>query len=140
MIVDGVLQRDRAARLMQFAAHGSTFTLGNAIDALVGATWRAPVPPIAKLAALQRVTQRALADRLLLTAADSEASPEVRAMAELKIAELRPSAVLWSKQLRRSEEDRAHWLSVAADFGQWIDKRELPNLTRALVAPPGDPF
>jgi len=140
MIVDGVLQRDRAARLVQFAAHGSTFTLGNAMDALVGATWRAPAPPGPKLAALQRVTQRAVADRLLLTAADSEASPEVRAMAELKMAELRPSAVTWSKQVTRSEEDRAHWLSIATDFGKWIDKRELPNLSRALIAPPGDPF
>jgi hypothetical protein len=61
-------------------------------------------------------------------------------MAELKITELRPSAALWAKQATRSEEDRAHWLSVAADFARWIDKRELPSLTRALTAPPGDPF
>jgi len=73
-------------------------------------------------------------------AADSDAAPEVRAMAELKLAELRPSAVMWSKSAVKSEEDRAHWLSIAADFGQWIDKRQLPSLTRALVAPPGDPF
>jgi uncharacterized protein DUF4953 len=140
MIVDGVLQRDRAARLVQFAAHGSSFTLGSAIDALVSATWRAPVPASPKLAALQRVTQRAVADRLLLTAADSEASPQVRAMAELKITELRPSALSWAKQQARSEEDRAHWLSIAKDFGTWLEKGELPTLTRALVAPPGDPF
>jgi len=140
MIIDGVLQRDRAARLVQFAAHGSSFTLGNAIDALVSATCRAPVPASPKLAALQRVTQRAVADRLLLTAADSEASPEVRAMAELKITELRPSALSWAKQPARSEEDRAHWLSIATDFGKWLEKGELPTLTRALVAPPGDPF
>jgi hypothetical protein len=140
MIVDGVLQRDRAARLVEFGARGSGFTLGTVIDALVGSTWRAPAPPGAKLAALQRVTQRAVADRLLLLAADSEAAPEVRAMAELQVTELRPLAAMWSKQATRSEEERAHWLSIAADFGQWIDKRQLPNLTRALVAPPGDPF
>jgi len=140
MIVDGVLQRDRAARLVQFAAHGSTLTLGTVIDALVGATWRAPMPSSPKLAAVERVAQRSVADRLLLTAADSEASPEVRAMADLKIVELRPSAVAWSKQATRSEEDRAHWLSIATDFGKWIEERKLPNLTRALPAPPGDPF
>ena len=110
------------------------------IDALVSATWRAPAPASAKLAALQRVSQRAVADRLLLLAADSEASPEVRSMAELKLAELRPSAAAWSRQTTRSEEDRAHWLSVAADFARWIEKRELPSLTRPLMAPPGDPF
>ena len=61
-------------------------------------------------------------------------------MAELKIMELRPSAASWSKQATRSEEDRAHWLSVATDFERWIEKRELPSLTRALTPPPGDPF
>ena len=61
-------------------------------------------------------------------------------MAELKIAELRPSAAVWSKQATRSEDDRAHWLAVAADFERWMEKRELPSLTRALPAPPGDPF
>ena len=140
MIVDGILQRDRAARLSQFAAHGSALTLGGVIDAMVGATWRAPTPATAKLAALGRVAQRALADRLLLLAADSEAAPEARSMADLKIVELRPSAALWSKQATRTEEDRAHWLAIANDFGEWIDKRHLPSLTRALVAPPGDPF
>jgi hypothetical protein len=140
MVVDGILQRDRDARLVQFAAHGSGFTLGNVIDALVNATWRAPTAATPKLTALQRVTQRAVVDRLLLLAADSEAAPEVRAMADLKLTELRPSAVAWSKGVGRSEEERAHWLAIATDVGQWIDKRQLPALTRALVAPPGDPF
>src|SRR6476620_10417134 len=132
MIVDGVLQRDRAARLVQFAGHGSGFTLGNVIDGLVGGTWRGPAASTAKLAALQRVAQRAVADRLLLLAADSEAAPEVRAMAELKLVELRPSAVAMSRSAVKGEEERAHWLAIATDFGQWLDKRQLPSLTRAL--------
>jgi hypothetical protein len=143
MIIDGILQRDRAARLVAFASRGTDvkpLTLGGTIDALVASTWRAPVPASAKLAALARVAQRALADRLLLLAADTSASPEVRAMAELKISELRPAAVAWSKSATRSEEDRANWLAIASDFGVWLDKHELPPLTAALVAPPGDPF
>lgn len=143
MIVDGILQRDRAARLVAFAARGTDprpLTLGGTIDALVASTWRAPAPASAKVAALGRVVQRAVADRLLLLAADTAASPDVRAMAELKIAELQPTAAAWSKSAARSEEDRAHWLAVAQDFGFWLDKHELPPLTSALVAPPGDPF
>jgi hypothetical protein len=140
MIVDGILQRDRAARLVQFAAHGSTLTLGGVMDALINATCRVPTPGTPKLAALQRVGQRAVVDRLLLLAADSEAAPEVRAMADLKLAELRPSAVTWSKAAGRGEEERAHWFAIAADLAQWLDKGQLPSLTRALVAPPGDPF
>ena len=143
MIVDGVLQRDRAARLVAFATRSTDakpLTLGAAIDALVGATWRAPAAPSPKLGALGRVAQRAVADRLLLLAGDTAASPEVRAMAELKITELRPVAGMWAKSGTRSEEDRAHWLAIASDFGIWLEKHELPPLTSALVAPPGDPF
>lgn len=145
MIVDGILQRDRAARLVAFATRGADgdakpLTLGSTIDALVAATWRAPAAPSAKLAALERVAQRAVADRLLLLAADTAASPEVRAMAELKITELRPTAAVWSTSATRREDDRAHWLSIADDFAFWLSKHELPPLTAALVAPPGDPF
>lgn len=141
MIVDMILQRDRAARLVEFATRGNGphLTLAAAIDRLVGATWEAPVLASAKLAALQRVTQRAVAEKLLTLAADSGAAPEVRAMAELKIADLRTRAR--SKQAAaKTDEARAHWLSIVNDLTRWIDKRELPKLSPGLVAPPGDPF
>jgi hypothetical protein len=148
MIVDLVLQRDRAARLVQFASSGGggtrRTTLGSVIDELVRGTWRQPAPTgatAAKLAAVQRVAQRAVADRLLTLAADSEASPEVRAMAELKITELRPLAASRANVgAGRSDAERAHWLAVAGDFTRWLERREVPKPTVPLVAPPGDPF
>jgi hypothetical protein len=143
MIVDGILQRDRAARLVAFAARpteAKPLTLGATIDAMVASTWHGPAPTTAKFAALGRVAQRAIADRLLLLAADTAAAPQVRAMAELKVTELRPVAAAWAKSALRTEEDRAHWLSIANDFGFWLDKHELPPLTTPLAAPPGDPF
>ena len=141
MVVDMVLQPDRAARLVEFATRGNGphLTLGGAIDALVGATWGAAMPPSAKLAALQRVTQRVVANKLLMLAADSGAAPEVRAMAELKISDLRARAR--SKgAAARTDDERAHWLAIGNDFTRWIDKHELPKFSPALVAPPGDPF
>jgi hypothetical protein len=140
MIVDGFLQRERAARLVGFAGRGQNMlTLGETIDSLVARTWDANDPGASiKLVALRRVTQRAVADRLLMLAADTAASPEVRAMAEYQVGRLRPVA-----QRRSSTGDsmsRAHWASIAGDFARWIDRRELPRPTPALVAPPGDPF
>ena len=141
MIVDGMLQRERAGRLVAFATRGNNMlTLGETIDSLVARTWceedcRQATP---KLAALRRVTQRAVADRLLLLAADAEALPEVRAVAEFEINRLRTIA-----QKRAASGDtmhRAHWMSIAGDFTRWIDRRELPKPTPALAAPPGDPF
>ncbi len=139
MIIDGILQRERAARLVQFASRGANpLTLAETIDKLVAATWNGPAQPSAKLSALQRTTQRALADRLLTLAADKDAAPEVRAMAEFKIVQLKSKAAAMAAA-PGSDEVRAHWHSIAGDFTRWIERRELPVPTPALRAPPGDP-
>jgi hypothetical protein len=140
MIVDGILQRERAARLVTFANRGpNMLTLGETIDSLVARTWSQPDRGYSpKFVALRRVTQRAVADRLLALAADAEAAPEVRAMAEYQIGRLRPVA----RQHGASGDtmNRAHWASIEGDFARWVERRELPKPTPALVAPPGDPF
>ena len=146
MIVDAILQRDRAGRLAQQAARaGSQLTLAATIDSLVSATFGRAPSNSPKLAALQRVTQRAVVDRLILLAADSLASPEARAMADLKLTELRARARAGGQEDGRggavgSAEERAHLLAIATDLAQWLDRREIPKLTAALLAPPGDPF
>ena len=139
MIIDGVLQRERAARLVQQAAHGDRpLTLSETIDALVEGTWGGAMPSSPKLAALKRVTQRAVADRLLTLAADSGAAPEVRAMAQYKLADLQARARAQART--GGVEQRAHFASIANDLTRWIERRELPALSPALRPPPGDPF
>ncbi|MDQ6634686.1 MAG: zinc-dependent metalloprotease [Gemmatimonadota bacterium] len=140
MIVDAVLQRERAGRLVQFAGHGrDPLTLAETIDSLAAATWRERPAAAPKVAALQRVTQRALADRLLSLAADRNAAPEARAIADYKIAQLRDQARRRAVRVG-SEAERAHWAALAGDLTRWMERRELPAPTPALVAPPGDPF
>lgn len=139
MIVDDILEPERAARLVRFAADSPNgLTLEETIDSLVADTWNARVSS-AKFAALQRVAQRAVADRLLALASDNDAAEQVRAIAELEIATLR-SVALRRAHAARPFAERAHWLAIAGDFGRWADCRELPAPTKALVAPPGDPF
>jgi hypothetical protein len=139
MIIDGILQRERAARLVQQASYGDRpLTLSETIEALVTGTWGGAVPASSKLAALKRVTQRAVVDRLLLLAADSGAAPEVRAMAQYKLTELAARAKAQARA--GSTEQQAHFASIAADIARWIERRELPALSPALRAPPGDPF
>ncbi|HEX2779679.1 MAG TPA: zinc-dependent metalloprotease, partial [Gemmatimonadaceae bacterium] len=140
MIVDMALQRDRAARLVQQAIHDPrALTLGEAIDTLT-ASWRRRATLAGEQQyALERVAQRAVADRLLALAADQDASPDARAGAELAIARLRPVALARAGE-RGASAAQAHWAAIAGDFARWIDRRELPKPTPALVAPPGDPF
>jgi hypothetical protein len=139
MIADAVLQRERAARLVQFAARGeSPLTLSETVDALVASWGRTASGESRKEAALRRVAQRAVADRMLLLASDKEAAPEVRALIELKMAELRNRARTWSRS--GADMERAHWTAIAGDFTRWLERQELPTPTPALRAPPGDPF
>jgi hypothetical protein len=140
MIVDGILQRERAARLVVFANRApNMLTLGETIDSLVARTWgEADRGYSPKFVALRRVTHRAVADRLLALAADGDAAPEVRAMAEYQIGRLR--LVAQQRAQRGDAMSRAHWSSIAGDFTRWLDRRELPKPTPALAAPPGDPF
>jgi hypothetical protein len=139
MIVDAILQRERAARLVQFAIRGnSPLTLGETIDALT-TNWTGGTSGSEKTQALRRVAQRAVADRMLLLAADKEAAPDVRAIVEMKMNDLRRRA----QTLATSSDSgpaRAHWMAIAGDFKRWIERQELPTPTPALRPPPGDPF
>ncbi len=138
MIVDAVLQRERTARLVQFAIRGpAPLTLTETIDSLT-ANWSSARPGSAKTDALRRVAQRSVADRLLLLASDKEAAPEVRAVVEFKMDGLRKRARALSAS--GSESERAHWMAIAGDFNRWIERQELPTPTPALRPPPGDPF
>ena len=138
MVVDMLLQRERAARLVQFATRpGPQLTLSALVDSIVDATWR-PTRTAPKEGAIQRVTQRALVDRMILLAADSVAAPEVRDIVELKLAGLRVMAR--TRSAAGTVEERAHWLAIARDIQRWTDNREVPRLSPSLVAPPGDPF
>jgi hypothetical protein len=138
MIVDAVLQRERAARLVQFAIRGARpLTLEETIDSLTS-SWSAGQRGSPKIDALRRVVQRAVADRMLLLAADKQAAPDVRAVVELKMDGLRRRAR--ASGANGSVAERAHWLAIAADFTRWLERQELPTPTPALQAPPGDPF
>lgn len=140
MIVDGLLQRERAARLVAFAPRAPNLpTLAEVIDALVASTWQRPVDANGKYAALQRVAQRAVADGLMTLAADKNAAPEVRGIVDLKLAELQAFAQR-AGATSLSVDTKAHALAVAADIKRWLERRELPSPSPALRATPSDPF
>ena len=140
MIVDALLQSDRAGRLVEFATREThPLTLGETIDSLTAATWTRVPGESAKLAALRRVARRSGLDGLLILAADSDAAPEARAIAELKLTAMHTTAARRAAE-GGSDAERASWLAMSGDLSRWLNRRELPNPTRALTPPPGDPF
>ncbi len=139
MVVDLVLNRDRAGRLVALATRGANpLTLSETIDQLALATVQKAEPTDRKTAALLRVTQRALIDRLILLAADKEAAADVRAIADYKLRGYQTLAR--QRALAGTVEHRAHWTAMGADVAFWFTEHQVPATTAALRAPPGDPF
>jgi hypothetical protein len=142
MVLDGVLQRDRLARLVQFAAHDpATLTVWELLQTAEAALFpaRPSASALPRDRALQRVTQRAYVDRLIAVAADKDASPEVRALLDQRLRALAP-ALLTRARGPAPPDDAAQFNALASDIRRWLDRGEVPPSSPALRPPPGDPF
>lgn len=139
MVIDLILNRDRAGRLVAQAQRGTNpLTLPETIDRIAAATVQKTEPADRKQAGLVRVAQRALIDRLILLAADKDADPDVRAITDYKLREYQTLAK--QRTLTGSVTNRAHWTAIQADIAYWFDRHAVPASTAALRPPPGDPF
>jgi hypothetical protein len=140
MILDAILQRDRLARLVQFAAHDeATLSLWELLETSERSLFPAALLANARDRALQRVTQRAYVDRLITVAADKDASPDVRALLDQRLRTLASQFNSRIASVNRPEE-RANLNALVADVRRWLDRGEVPPSSPALRAPPGDPF
>ncbi|MGH7710284.1 MAG: zinc-dependent metalloprotease, partial [Gemmatimonadaceae bacterium] len=140
MVLDVMLQRDRLARLVQFAAHDeSTLSLWELLETSERAIFPATPASGRRDKALQRVAQRAYIDRVIVVAADKDASPEVRAVLDQRLRTIAPTFATRARAATRPE-DGAHLNALVADIRRWLDRGEVPPSSPALRAPPGDPF
>jgi hypothetical protein len=73
-----------------------------------------------------------------MLAADNNASPDARAIAEQSLREIAAGAR--ARQASGPTEARAHQASLVTDIARWFERGELPKTTLALRPPPGDPF
>jgi hypothetical protein len=138
-VVDGVLHRERAARLVSFHARNPAApSLDEVMTRLVDGTWGAPTPANSRDAELRRVAQRALLDRLVALAADRQAVTQARASAELQLS-------LLADRLRARRTDdmaqRAHEELAARDIRRFLERTANPTEpTQPLPLPPGTPI
>ena len=136
LIVAPLLGTERAARLTLDREPGAP-RIGEVLKDLEDATWGAPAPKSARLAALRRVGQRAVLDRELDLAANPAAAPEVRAAVWGALARLRRRAALGST-VPEEEEFRS---LAKRDLDEFFEKPETRrNRPPAAKAPPGRPI
>ncbi|MEW5930971.1 MAG: zinc-dependent metalloprotease [Gemmatimonadota bacterium] len=138
-VADGVLHRERAARLVSFHARNAAApSLDEVMSRLVEGTWGQATPAGPRDAALRRTAQRAVLDRLIALAGDPQATAQVRASAELQLADL-------ARRLegRRAPDaaQRAHETAAARDARRFLERGAEPTPpSRPLPLPPGTPI
>jgi hypothetical protein len=125
-IVEGLLQRERAARLVSFHARDPRNPgLIEVVDALVERSWGAGRSAAPTSPALRRVVQRVVLNTLLDRAGDRQATPEVRAAMEYGLDALGDR--LRALEGRGDAEDRAHRAAALRDLERYFTGLDDPS-------------
>jgi hypothetical protein len=164
LAVSGLLQRERAARLVDFHRRDASLpSFEEVLDALVARTFGPGGKAAAagagggagglRQAELRRAVQWVVVRRLLDLAGDAAATPGVRERAEAHLARLArelggrrtggaPASGAAPGGVRRDDEERAHRELLAAEITRFLDRRaaEPAEHGEPLPAPPGQPI
>ena len=133
----GLLEPSRASRMIEFNSRDKANPhFREVVDALVGKVWNAPYSVNAKEAAIQRGLQSLLVSELMDLAADSNASPQVRAVATDVLRSL-----LTKTKGAAAPENVAQYRATADDIERFLSRPDAPRKrTAPLATPPGDPI
>jgi hypothetical protein len=124
---------ERAARLVEFhARNAENPSLEEVLDAVLAATWKEQHGSGYRAEIARAIDRVVLYDLMALTA-NERAAGQVRAIAAMKLEELR-TWLTATQGSARDEEDRAHFFYAASQIVQFQkDPRQIS------VAPPADP-
>ncbi len=137
--ISPLLQYERAGRLELFHSQDpSNPDLGEVIDAVMAATWKADTPESPSEAAVARVVENVVLERLIDLAGHPRAAPDVRAIASLKLAEM---LNVWQATIELGGAEGAHAREAVRRAVAFLQRAHpesgeapLPNL------PPGSPI
>jgi hypothetical protein len=134
-----ILHPERAARLVEYSARNSNAPgLDEVIDKLVEATWKSGYPA-AYMAAIRRVVDSVLLYHLMSLASNDRALPQAKAVAYLKLEQLKSWMTAQSKTVK-DEEWLAHLSYAVTQIERFQkDPRQL-LLPKPLEMPPGAPI
>lgn len=133
-VIEGILHRDRAARLVLFNARDAANpSLDEVIRTLVNRSWGAPASPSANAQALRRAVQQVVLNTLLDRAGDQRALAEVRAISAMHLATLRTRLAAMAGG---SPADRAMRIAAVRDIDRFFAGRDDPAMrSRFPVVP-----
>ncbi len=133
-VIEGILERERAARLVLFNARdASNPSLDEIVRTLVNRTWGATPSPNGGPQALRRAVQQVVLNTLLDRAGDKEALAEVRSICAMHLDLLKNRL---SGASGGSPADRAHRASAIRDINRFFAGEDNPEArSRFAVIP-----
>jgi hypothetical protein len=134
-----LLNQERAARLVEFHARDARYPgLVEVVDKILAATWKAPVTG-GYPGEIQHTVDMVVLGDLMSLAAGERASNQVRAIAELKLEQLKA----WlgtQRSLTADENQRAFLFYAAEQIKRFQEDPKKMNLTRPQDPPDGQPI
>lgn len=139
-VCDFLFNPERAARMVQFHAldERNNPPLGDLLDKILTETFRAPLRGEYG-GEIQRTVNAVVLNELMALAANERASNEVRAIAELKLDELKTWATSQANGMR-DQNQRAFLLYAANQIRRFQDDPKKMNLTKPNDPPDGQPI
>lgn len=132
-----ILNPERAARLVEFHAREAQVDgLGEVIDKLVAATWKAPAGT-GLAGEVQHVVDGVVLYHLMTLANTESAPTQVRAIAYEKLESLRRAL---AQPDSSSAARGAHWLYAAAQIKRFEDNPKEFPVAKPAEPPPGQPI
>ncbi|MFH1943333.1 MAG: zinc-dependent metalloprotease [bacterium] len=139
MTVECLLYPERAARLIEYHARDASLPgFSEVIDELVSFTWKTS-PKQGIESEIQRIVNYVVLTELMEVADYERTSPQVRAVAWLKIDELKD----WLKKRVKSEKDesqKAQLLYAASEIERFQSDPSGFQIVEPLAPPPGAPI
>ncbi len=134
-----LLNQERAARLVEFHARDARYpSLVEVVDKILAATWKAPVAG-GYPGEIQHTVDMVVLGDLMSLAAGERASNQVRAIAELKLDQLK--AWLGTQRTLTADENQRAFLFYAVEqIKRFQEDPKKMNLTRPQDPPDGQPI
>lgn len=135
-----LLHPERAARLVEHNSRDNSLpSLGETIDKLLAATWKAPTPVQSYKAEVQRTVNTAVLQSLMRLVQDDDASAQTRAIALLRLDDLRT----WLEGKRKSVKDdatKAAYLLASVQIAEFVKNPKTVSVPKPIAVPPGQPI
>jgi hypothetical protein len=138
-VCDFLLNQESAARLVEFHARNPRYPgFGEVLDQILAATWKAPLNT-GYNAEIQRTVNMVVLIDLMSLASGERAQNQVRAIAELKLEELK-TWLATQRGITQDENQKAFLFYAANQIRRFQDDPKKMNLTRPNDPPDGQPI